>query len=448
MFRVAGIRVALVIAALAVVASCDNPASPVKSESSLVRFGKTVSTGPQVSSVLPSDASRDTTIDIQVNGSGFDKGSIVALQRDGVSDARVRVNSTRYVKASQLVANVTIAADAITDRYDVAVTTAGGKKGIGTEMFEVTADPTILEGGTHAIAVNENGDAVGNGTSNAPCSSPSVPFLWSASGTTTILPMAPFCGAAPKGINNGGVIVGWLFGGANNQSGLWLPGASGYTLTVVPPTSTGYNPIIGGGINDANEIIGWGQSGAQVFWWSMPTGWMAMQVPAGATACQVWDGINNSGQIVGRCTVGGIQNAYIWADHSSSPRQLPRPSGSGDVAAIDINDSGVIVGRSTSGALRWTPENGAYTSVEVLPNPGAGATASEVASDGSVAGSVNALSNGYGRPAYWPASGGYRLLGTNLPKSWGDARGIAMTPAGMVIVGSERNSQSLKWIIR
>jgi hypothetical protein len=42
-----------------------------------------------------------------------------------------------------LIANITIAADAEVDFYDVEVTTSSRKKGIGTEMFEVTSTQTV-----------------------------------------------------------------------------------------------------------------------------------------------------------------------------------------------------------------------------------------------------------------------------------------------------------------
>jgi len=90
------------------------------------------------------------TLDVTVNGSGFDQGATATFPLNGVVDPRVHVNSTRYVKSTQLVANVTIAADAPTVKYDVAVLDGSGKKGIGSELFTVNvpppADPAIAYG--------------------------------------------------------------------------------------------------------------------------------------------------------------------------------------------------------------------------------------------------------------------------------------------------------------
>ncbi len=90
-----------------------------------------------VTSTNPSAAPTDTTLDVQVIGSGFDNGSIASFLLSGVVDPRVRVNSTRFVKSTQLVANLTIAVDAVAGLYDVAVATRSGPKGIGTELFAI-----------------------------------------------------------------------------------------------------------------------------------------------------------------------------------------------------------------------------------------------------------------------------------------------------------------------
>src|SRR5450759_4221765 len=97
-----------------------------------------------VTSTMPSAAPRDTTLNVQVNGSGFGKGAIASFQLNGIVDSRVRVNSTQFVKSTQVVANLTIAATADTGLYDVAVSNLSGTKGIGTELFAVKVkDPVI-----------------------------------------------------------------------------------------------------------------------------------------------------------------------------------------------------------------------------------------------------------------------------------------------------------------
>ena len=112
---------------------------------------------PVVTATDPTSAPQDTTLDLRVLGSGYDRGSTVELLLGGQSVGTIRTNSTRYVKSTELVANVTISAAAVVTTYDVAVTTSQGRKGIGTEMFAVKekrfTDPislvvTILDAGT------------------------------------------------------------------------------------------------------------------------------------------------------------------------------------------------------------------------------------------------------------------------------------------------------------
>src|SRR3954454_802387 len=115
-------------------------------------------TEPTVTSTLPNSASRETKIDVQVIGTGFDQGSRVEFARGGVVDAKLHVNRTSYVKSTQLTASLTIAADAEIAKYDIYVTTSKGKKGIGTELFAVNPILTLpLSGGGEARDVNDAG---------------------------------------------------------------------------------------------------------------------------------------------------------------------------------------------------------------------------------------------------------------------------------------------------
>ncbi len=97
--------------------------------------------GPSVKSVTPAMSPKGTTLNITVNGSGFDQGTRAQLGQLGVPSAFVHTNSTTFVNSRQIIANVTIDPDAETALYDVIATTTTGKKGIGTELFAVE-DPT------------------------------------------------------------------------------------------------------------------------------------------------------------------------------------------------------------------------------------------------------------------------------------------------------------------
>jgi hypothetical protein len=148
MFRARVVGAATALGFAVVIGGCTDPTAtrtePVIVGAVSVRAAST--SGVTVTGAIPSDGLQATTLDVTVNGSGFDKGSSATFPLNGVVDPRVNVNSTRYINSTQLVANVTIAPDAPSVKYDVAVTTASGKKGIGTELFTVDhppADPAI-----------------------------------------------------------------------------------------------------------------------------------------------------------------------------------------------------------------------------------------------------------------------------------------------------------------
>jgi uncharacterized membrane protein len=328
----------------------------------------------------------------------------------------------------------------------VVVSNADGKKGIGTEMFEVTLKAEALPDGTHVLGVDEFGNAVGRATSTATCTSQVLPILWRADGTRVALPLGSFCGGTAEVINRSGVILGEMSGGPTNSHALWTPVGTDYVMQEIAPAPDGYRPITRA-MNDNGEIAGWGQRGAEVFYWSAATGWLPMQVPAGATLCQAFDAINNNGVIIAKCVIGGVSRPFVWQSHDAAPQQLPVPAGYGDVIPEDINDAGLIVGYGTSTinhALEWIPSGGAYT-VTVLPDAGYGSVAMAIAEDGTVAGEVyRSRSMGSPQAAYWPG-GGYRLLAMDKSGTWGQAMDIASGALGLVAGGSRGNTQAVRW---
>ena len=425
----------LVVTLSLALSACSDPTRTVASipdEPSLAR----AAADPVVSSVVPDAIPRGTTLNVTVNGSGFDKGASVKVMLGGVTDPRVRVNSTKYVKSTQLVANVTADADAVADLYDVVVVTTSGKTGIGTESLEIVLQGEVLEGGLHALGINASDVAVGRGPSDPGCSTTTA-HLWHADGSRAALPLGANCGGEAKAINGSGRILGVVFPTTGPSDGaLWTIADGAYSLEPFPRTADGYRPITDA-MNDAGDMLGWGQRGAEVFWWSASTGWLSVQVPAGATACQTFDGLNNRGELAGTCTINGVRQAYYWLDHSSAPVALPTPAGVVDAVPRDINDVGVIVGYGSGKALRWVPSPTGYVA-EVLGDDGYGAAAYAVADDGTVVGSVKRSGSGAGSvPAYWPAATteSQRL---EVPRgaSGGEALDVVTVSGRVVIVGT------------
>lgn len=138
-------------------------------------------TGPTVRAANPDTGLRATTIDVRVLGSGFDQGSRAIWAVDGdtsFATTKIKTNSTRFVKSGELVANITIGADAPLTFFDIMVVTKGGKNGIGIEKFTVKQGQTLygftFQGGlqtdaAHAFsALAKTGDPYYGGVSGNP----------------------------------------------------------------------------------------------------------------------------------------------------------------------------------------------------------------------------------------------------------------------------------------
>lgn len=157
--------VPLIAATGLVVAACTGVHEGVTA----ITAGAAAGGDPTVTAAAPDNATQDTTLDVILTGSNFDAGSSAQWAIAGVPASKVRTNSTSFVSSKRLVANITIAADADPVLYDVIVTTAAGKKGIGTEMFAIRLKLTPLPSGpsldfafSDGTSHNVRSDARGN----------------------------------------------------------------------------------------------------------------------------------------------------------------------------------------------------------------------------------------------------------------------------------------------
>jgi hypothetical protein len=393
--------------------------------------GKTAS-GPVVTSTTPSGARQDTTLDVHVFGSGFDRGSKVAIARDGVVDPKVKVNATTYRASGELVANVTIAADAETVPYDVIVTTSSGKKGIGTELFTVDVPLGIMEspsGTSMVTGASPTGLLVGRVTTSCGTFGPA---LWDRAGHRIDLPVvAGSCGGIAQAVNGSGVAVGTAYNGSQAAGPVrWLPSSDGYVAERLPPLPDGTDPGPWG-VNG----MGWISSGNAAAVWLPSTGWRFLTMPAGASRC-VATQVGNSGQIVSHCLVGGVSQGVFWDSLAAEPIVLPLPPGGIGAYPHGINTGGTIVGFVTATdvayrGVRWTRSGTAWT-VELLPDLGKGGSALAINDAGYIAGSAYGT-NGFARPAFWEPSGVLHILDTGDRS--GEATGISEPDGGVVIGG-------------
>jgi hypothetical protein len=143
------------VVAVAIVVSCKEQPPTAPADIHPV-FAKSGGTGPTVKSTDPSRSEPGVTLNVRVLGNGYSTGSRVDFGIAGIPSPKITTNSTTFVSSTELVANITIAADADLDSYDVIVITSEGKKGIGTEIFLVAYSVTDL--GTASFTTSEARD--------------------------------------------------------------------------------------------------------------------------------------------------------------------------------------------------------------------------------------------------------------------------------------------------
>lgn len=90
-----------------------------------------------VASVDPDTARQGQTLDVLIEGEGFVDGSVVEWELDGVPTSDIATNQVSVVNSRRLRANITVSDAAATERFDIVVRTPPGRRGIGSELFEV-----------------------------------------------------------------------------------------------------------------------------------------------------------------------------------------------------------------------------------------------------------------------------------------------------------------------
>jgi hypothetical protein len=359
-----------------VIACSETPSSPTPSVDWVTapRFAK-VPSGPTVTGADPVASKRDTTLDVRVLGSGFSSGSRVDFLLNGATDPKVRTNSTRYISGTELVANITIDATATVDYRDVAVTTAAGKKGIGTEAFVVLDGGVITAPGLTGLSiwdVNSSGVAVGYGTSSTGCGK--AGFAWTLNEGSRLLPLpSGYCSANPYRVTEGGIIVGSIKRSTTPfELARWTPdGAGSWTAEVIgtPLPSTSF--LTAHGVNDVGSLASsWKNSDGSLdsWYWNRSGGWHKLARPAGSTFCEL-EAMNESDQMTGYChTTNG--NAIYWAGPDAAAVQLPSPPNGVAGNGYSISQAGTIHGSGTIGGvdhtILWIPNGSGGWSIQDL----------------------------------------------------------------------------------
>jgi len=319
---------------------------------------------------------RNITLDVHIFGSGFDKGSTAQWAIKGVPSSKVVTNSTSYVSSRELVANITIAADADVAYYDVIVTAASsGKPGIGTEQFEVLVESldlgTLGGGDAEATGINDAGQIVGGSFTSKGVNKP---FLWENGTMRDLgLPAGGTWGRA-EGINSTALVVGSAAVGGKMKPWQWTA-SSGVSLLPLPNgIATGWAM----GLNDAGDIVGSvGETDSHAVVWR--SGAMTDIHPSPGGASEAF-AINSLGDVLGAYHPAGTSQgddgtAFVRLA-SGEIRWLPCPGTSCRGGGINTNRD--VVGTvhyadGTKRAYRWADAGlGAHGAIGVSGTSGHG----------------------------------------------------------------------------
>ena len=367
------------IAAFVVAASCvsDPVAAPRELDRAASLKAKALA-GLSVTSTNPPFADVGTTVDVHVFGSGFSNGAQVTWLLHGVANsAKVRTNSTTFVSSSELIANITVSADADLAFWDVQVALIGGKNGVGSELHEITSARILgsgsVSGDSYVYGMTDQQQVAGYFTGGA-----GGAFVYDDALGMVNLGLGQAWGIDPiggivLGRNGGFIATAWERQPDNSWVAVSLP---------VSATSTGGNAAGASRADDGTLIVaGWETvptgkrsdpaTNRPVVWrrssggWSVPT---YFTVPSGASTAGGRD-VNHLGQLV--ASVDGLTNLGAVWDDPAVPVRL-------DGAPEAINESGtLIVGvRNSSPVYWWRNAAGAWepTGVALPTIAGVGCT--------------------------------------------------------------------------
>jgi hypothetical protein len=121
-----------------------------------------------VTTATPNNAPQGTnSLNVTVAGDGFERGAKATWFVSGTTNTGgVTVNSTTFVGSSQVVANITIAGNATLGGFDIAVTNANGRTGVGSDSFTVNPEAvTSFVGIGNNFTIQGDGSAVNSGAS-------------------------------------------------------------------------------------------------------------------------------------------------------------------------------------------------------------------------------------------------------------------------------------------
>ena len=441
-----------VTGALAFTLACSSDQTAITAPVGLPFAAKGGGGGPTVSSTSPPYGKQATTLDVRIFGSGFTQGAAATWKLHGIADPnKVRTNHTTFVSSSEVIANITIAESADIALWDVAIALAGGKNGIGTEMFEVTSAISLgtLGGNAEARAINNLGQASGYTGSSA--------FVWEPNApddaTGQMWPLGP---GNALDIDNDGVTA---VGHSSPWAVYWTRGPGGW------PTTATLLPGQGGEItfgraraiatDETGTTIAAGEldfgSGRRMHkraavWRRSPGGSWASPIllpDFSATEDQKPEDVSRTGIVVGHSDY--VNHGVVWepdgAGGYSAPVLLPVLPGDRSTWPNAISPDGTTIvgqsyGQNTERAVVWRKVDGQWQ-VQALPGAATVTSRAQGVSDfGHVAGEVASKAVLWmiaAQPFTGPTQLGGLGKGSTGSKAW------AVSGNGMRAAGSANN---------
>jgi hypothetical protein len=267
-------------------------------------------------------------------------------------------------------------------------------------IVDIGVLPGLAMDDSYAVAVNDNGQVIGESGGDYPSGSQQA-FFWDASLAMQKLSTALWCSAF--GMNNYGVVVGnypnsttkafrWdasagfqnlgpgpvagypYYGGAAiNDSGNiayanWsYSGPPGKAYLVSDGAASWIGELYSGartdptGLNNENEMVGYSyKTGVpfQAFFWSSASGIVGLGFLSGFTSSVAY-GVNDASQAVGYCAndASGAQTAFVWNPTGGMSELGSSLIGATNTLARRISSGGIAVGwgliGGTNHALAW-----------------------------------------------------------------------------------------------
>ncbi len=97
-----------------------------------------------IDSVSPRASEAGETLELRIVGAGFRNGDVASIERGGATAADIVVDGTTYVSETELLATVSIGADAVPALYDMVVSNADGVRTAAGGIFTVEEPLPIM----------------------------------------------------------------------------------------------------------------------------------------------------------------------------------------------------------------------------------------------------------------------------------------------------------------